>query len=164
MGGYGQLAPDIVMLLKARRDMLSSKGNDAFTAFLVQVDRETLSMRKTGRMLGWIPIGLAGLLALGSAQSWFGAESDSVAVTLALCVCLPLWFLLQHFAQRQLDHGLDEMAACFVDLYPHFADSYPVAIKALATSATGSGVEVELMARLPAPDDIGDDEPSNADA
>ncbi len=32
--------------------MLSSKGNDAFTAFLVQVDRETLSMRKTSRLLG----------------------------------------------------------------------------------------------------------------
>ena len=140
--------------------MLSSKGNDAFTAFLVQVDRETLSMRKTSRLLGWIPIVMVGLLALGSAQGWFGAESDSVAVTLALFVCLPLWFLLQNFAKRQINHGLDEMAACFVDLYPHFADSYAVALKYLATSATGSGVEVELMARLPAPDDIRDDEPN----
>jgi hypothetical protein len=143
--------------------MLSSNGNDAFTAFLVQVDRETLSMRKTGRLLGWIPIVMFGLLALGSAQGWFGAESDSVAVALALCVCLPLWFLLQHFAKRQVNHGLDEMAACFVDLYPHFADSYAVALKDLATSATGSGVEVELMARLPAPDDIADDEASIVD-
>lgn len=143
--------------------MLSSNGNDAFTAFLVQVDRETLSMRKTGRLLGWIPIVMVGLLALGSAQGWFGAESDSVAVALALCVCLPLWFLLQHFARRQLNHGLDEMAVCFVELYPHFAESYAVALKDLATSATGSGVEVELMARLPAPDDMPDDTPRSVD-
>jgi hypothetical protein len=151
------------MPLKRGKHVLSSKGNDAFTAFLVQVDRETLSMRKTARLLGWIPIALTGVLAIGAAQGWFGSESDSVAVTLAVCVCLPLWFLLQHFAQRQINHGLSEMAACFVELYPHFADSYAAALKHLATSATGSGVEIELMARLPAPDDIRDDGPGTAE-
>lgn len=128
--------------------MLVTTGNDAFTAFLANADQETLSLRRVARRLRWVA-----LLGLASATNGLGAVAPATAFNATVLGCLALWVAAHYLGRLWVARGLDFIALRFLDLYPRFADSYVGALESLISCATGSGVETELIARLPGPGD-----------
>lgn len=131
--------------------MLVTIGNDAFTAFLANADQETLSLRRVARRLRWVAVLPPALLGLASATDGLGAVAPATAFNAALLGCLALWVAAYYLGRLWVARGLDFIALRFLDLYPQFADSYTGALESLISSATGSSVETELIARLPGP-------------
>ena len=129
--------------------MLVTIGNDALTAFLAHADQETLSLRRVGRRLRWVAVLPPALLGLASATDGLDAVAPATAFNSTLLGCLVLWVAAHYLGRLWVARGLDFIALRFLDLYPRFADSYVGALESLISSATGSGVETELIARLP---------------
>ena len=131
--------------------MLVTIGNDAFTAFLADADQETLSLRRVARRLRWVAVLPAALLGLVSATDGLDTVTPATALNATLLGCLVLWVAAYYLGRLWVARGLDFIALRFLDLHPRFADSYTGALESLISSATGSGVETELIARLPGP-------------